>query len=121
MAEEQANPRGMYEKKHHPVLALAAFRRRLWQHGAVALIATLFSLAVGILGYRYTEGMGWLDAFLNASMILGGMGPATALESPEGKIFASIYAIYCGFFLLICGGLLLAPVFHRILHRFHAE
>jgi hypothetical protein len=111
----------MYEKKYHPLLAIEAFRRRLWQHGTVALIATLFSLAVGILGYRYTEGMSWLDAFFNASMILGGMGPASTLASPEGKIFASIYAIYCGFFLIICGGLLLAPVFHRILHRFHAE
>jgi hypothetical protein len=111
----------MYEKKHHPVLTLQAFRQRLWRHGTIALVATIFSLLLGILGYHLTEGMGWLDALLNASMILGGMGPVTTLENPEAKMFASLYAIYCGFFLLICGGLLLAPVFHRILHHFHAE
>ncbi|MCE3005635.1 MAG: hypothetical protein ACK5WQ_06210 [Alphaproteobacteria bacterium] len=111
----------MYEKKHHPLLTLRAYRERLWRHGTIALIATAISLLVGILGYRLTEGMGWLDALLNAAMILGGMGPVSALENPEAKIFASLYAIYCGFFLLICGGLLLAPVFHRILHHFHAE
>ena len=85
------------------------------------LVATLISLLIGVFGYRFTEGMNWLDALLNASMILGGMGPINTLHQPEAKAFASFYAIYCGFFLLICGGLLLAPVFHRILHHFHAE
>jgi hypothetical protein len=65
--------------------------------------------------------MDWLDALLNASMILGGMGPVDTLHTDGGKWFASFYALYSGLFFIICGGLLLAPVFHRILHHFHAE
>jgi hypothetical protein len=65
--------------------------------------------------------MPWIDAFLNASMILGGMGEIDILHTIGGKLFAAFYAIYSGIFLVVCGGLLLVPIFHRILHRFHAD
>jgi hypothetical protein len=84
--------------------------------GMVAL-----SLLIGVTGYHFFESMDWLDAFLNASMILGGMGPVDALHTVGGKLFAGIYAIYSGLFLIGATGMLLAPVFHRILHKFHAE
>jgi hypothetical protein len=72
-------------------------------------------------GYHYLEGMAWVEAFLNAAMLLGGMGPVDPLHTEAGKIFAGVYAIYCGMLLVVCGGMLLVPVFHRVLHRFHGE
>ncbi len=83
----------------------------------VVLVAV--SLCVGMTGYRVTEHMIWIDAFYNASMILSGMGPAAELQSYEGKLFAGCYAIYSGLFLIAAMGILLAPVFHRVLHGFH--
>ena len=115
------NVRLMYENKHHQLLSLAAFRDRMMRQMVGVLAASLLSLLLGIAGYHYTEKMGWLDSLLNASMILGGMGPVDTLHTNAGKWFASFYALYSGFFLIFCGGLLLAPIFHRILHHFHAE
>ncbi len=81
------------------------------------------SLAMGVIGFHFLAGIAWIDALLNASMLLGGMGPVGELEkwSAAGKIFASIYALYSGIIFLIAAGLLFAPVFHRFLHRFHLE
>jgi hypothetical protein len=79
------------------------------------------SLLVGVCAYHYLEDMPWIDALLNASMLLGGMGEINELHTTAGKLFASFYAIYCEIFQVICGGLLLVPVFHRVLHRFHAD
>ena len=84
--------------------------------GIVAL-----SLGVGMLGYRGFEGLPWLDAFLNASMILAGMGPVDTLHTTGGKLFAGCYAIYSGIALLTSVGLMFAPLVHRFLHRFHLE
>lgn len=81
----------------------------------------VFSLIVGIVGYRFSEGMPWVDAFLNASMLMGGMGQVTVLHSDAGKLFAGLYALYCGFILIVSVALFLAPIFHRFLHRFHLE
>jgi hypothetical protein len=72
-------------------------------------------------GYEYYEQLSWRDAFLNAAMLLGGMGPVNAPATPGGKLFAGLYALYAGLVFLIVAGLLLAPVVHRILHRFHWE
>lgn len=72
-----------------------------------------------MLGYHFLESLSWIDALLNASMILGGMGPVTPLQTNAGKIFASFYAIYSGVILLASVGVLAAPIFHRFLHRFH--
>lgn len=74
-----------------------------------------------MLGYRYFEGMEWIDAFANASMILSGMGPLTPLETSNGKLFAGLYALYSGLALILATGILLAPVVHRLLHQFHLE
>jgi len=87
-------------------------------------IATSFlglSLTAGVMGYRLTEGMPWIDALLNASMIMGGMGPVDSLKTFDGKLFASIYALYCGIALILTAGIILTPVVHRVLHRFHLE
>ena len=79
----------------------------------------LGSLLIGMAGYEYFEGLGWRDAFLNAAMLLGGMGPIETHLTPGGKLFAGLYALYAGLVFLLVAGLLFAPVFHRILHRFH--
>jgi len=81
----------------------------------------LFSLAIGILGYHFLESLSWTDSLLNASMILGGMGPVNELHTSAGKIFAAFYALYSGVILLASVGVLAAPVFHRFLHHFHLE
>ena len=87
----------------------------------VTLALVAVSLYVGMAGYHYLENMSWVDSLLNASMILGGMGAVNPLYTNAGKIFASFYALYSGFFLIIFGGLLMVPIFHRILHKFHSE
>ena len=79
------------------------------------------SLGVGMGGYRYFEGLTWLDAFLNAAMLLGGMGPVSPIRTDGGKLFAGLYALYAGLVVLVAAGILVAPVFHRFLHRFHLE
>jgi hypothetical protein len=83
----------MFEHRHEPVLPLAAFLRRVARFVVLDLIVILAALALGVLGYHYFEGLGWIDALLNASMILGGMGPVNALQTTAGKLFASFYAL----------------------------
>ena len=87
--------------------------------GATALIAG--SLLTGMAGYHWLEHLPWIDALLNASMIMGGMGPVDPVRSTAGKLFASVYALYCGLLLLVCAGIILAPVLRRFLHQFHLE
>jgi hypothetical protein len=79
------------------------------------------SWLIGILGYRELEGMAWIDAILNAAMILGGMGPVDPLKTDAGKLFASFYALFSGIVFLVVASLLVAPIFHRLLHHFHLE
>ena len=111
-----------YEHRSEPLLPWRLFLlRRVGKTVAGALAVIVVSLILGMLGYRLTEGMGWLEAFLNASMILGGMGPVDTLRSNAGKLFAGIYALYSGLVLVGTAGLLLAPFMHRLLHRFHLE
>jgi hypothetical protein len=91
-------------------------------HACIALVLIAISLCVGIAGYRYYEGMSWLDAFLNSAMLLGGMGPVkTAGLSDAGKLFAGVYALYSGLAFIAVMSIMLAPVVHRVLHRFHWE
>ncbi|MBU6415597.1 MAG: hypothetical protein KJS83_00335 [Xanthomonadaceae bacterium] len=111
-----------YEHRSEPLLPWRLFLlRRVGKTAAAATAVIVVSLILGMLGYRLTEGMGWLNAFLNASMILGGMGPVDTLHSAPGKLFAGIYALYSGLVLVGTAGLLLAPFVHRLLHRFHLE
>jgi hypothetical protein len=81
----------------------------------------LIALLIGVLGYHLFEDMPWLDALVNASMILGGMGPVNELHTAGGKIFASAYALFSGAGFLVIVAVIMAPVFHRFLHRFHLE
>ena len=111
-----------YEHRSEPLLPWRLFLlRRVGKTVAAAAAVIVVSLILGMLGYRLTEGMGWLEAFLNASMILGGMGPVDAMHSDAGKLFAAFYALYSGLVLVGVAGLLLAPFMHRLLHRFHLE
>jgi hypothetical protein len=98
----------------------AHFVRRFAQNGAWALLLVALSDVAGAVGYR-SFGYGWVDAFLNASMLLGGMGPVGDFPSDGAKIFASVFALYAGLVFLVVASLLLGPVFHHVLHRFHVE
>jgi hypothetical protein len=110
-----------YEAKHEPVLPRRAFVRRLARNALSALFLAGVSLFGGMLGYHGLEGMSWIDAFVNASMILSGMGPVSPLQSWGGKLFAGLYALYSGLMLIFITGIILAPIAHRVLHRFHVE
>jgi hypothetical protein len=90
-------------------------------HVAVALALVVASLLAGMLGYQWFEHLGWRDAFLNSAMLLGGMGPVWTPQTPAGKIFAGLYALYAGLVFLVSAGVVAAPLLHRLLHRFHWE
>lgn len=99
----------------------SVFFLRLAGYAAAAGSLVLVSLAIGMLGYHVLEKMSWLDAFLNASMILGGMGPVNELHTEGGKLFAGLYALFSRIVFLAGAGLVFAPLMHRLLHRFHFE
>ncbi len=109
----------MYEPRTHPPLSRHHFGRRLLLHflGASALV--LGSLAIGMAGYAYFENLPWRDAFLNAAMLLGGMGPVESPGTNGGKLFAGLYALYSGLVFLVSAAILAAPIVHRLLHKFH--
>jgi|SRR5262245_20980526 len=114
----------MYEHRNQPPLNRLAFVARLLRHFLLAIGFVVLSLAMGMLGYLYFEhekAKTFHDAFLNAAMLLGGMGPIDTPKTHGGKIFAGLYALYAGLFFLVIVGLLFAPVLHRLLHRFHWE
>ena len=111
----------MYEHSSEPLLPKKLFFRRLFKHSAWALLIILISLGIGMLGYHFIEGLSWVDAILNASMILGGMGPVSELHTNSGKIFASLYALYSGIAFLVITGIIVAPVAHRFLHHLHMD
>ena len=110
-----------FERKHEPLLSRQQFLIRMIRHVALSFLFILASLGIGMGGYHYLEGMSWVDAFLNASMILGGMGPVGELHSETGKLFAGGYALYSGLMVIVAVGIMVAPVLHRFLHRFHLE
>jgi len=111
----------MFEHHTQPVLPRAAFFKRLVRHSVMALLIVLASLIAGMVGYHASEGLSWIDAFVNAAMILGGMGPVNELHTTVGKLFAGFYALYSGIVFLIAAGIMFAPVLHRFLHHFHLE
>jgi len=111
----------IYEHRTEPLLPRRRFLRRLLRHALVALALLASSLGLGVLGYHFTEGLSWLDALLNASMILSGMGPVAQLHTQAGKLFASIYALFSGAVFLGIAGIVVAPLAHRLLHRLHLE
>jgi hypothetical protein len=111
----------MYERHNQPLIPRKAFFKRLGGHLLVALLLLVVSLGIGIMGYHGFEKLSWLDSLLNASMILGGMGPVNPILTDGGKIFASLYALFSGVVFLVVAGIVVAPVAHRIMHRMHLE
>lgn len=111
----------MYEHHREPMLPIRQFIRRVGRHALVSSALIAFSLGIGTLGYRAGARLGWIDAFMNASMILTGMGPIAPMPTPGAKLFASFYALYSGIVFLAVSGILLAPFLHRMLHRFHLD
>ncbi len=111
----------MFEKYHEPVLSRKEFASRQFKHFIISAAIVASSLLIGIFGYHITEGMSWIDSFVNASMILGGMGPVDALHSSEGKLFAGCYALFSGVVFLLGAAVLFAPAIHRFLHLFHLD
>ena len=109
----------MYEPRHKPPLTRARFLRRLVGHVLVVLGVIGASLALGMCGYMAFEHLSWIDAFLNAAMLLGGMGPVHLPQTEAGKLFAGFYALYAGLVFIVIAALLVSPVLHRLLHRFH--
>ncbi|MBV2134311.1 hypothetical protein KRX52_16145 [Pseudomonas sp. MAP12] len=112
----------IYEPHHTPPIPTARFALRMLTHAGVALVVITISLFFGMLGYQHYEQMSWTDAFVNSAMLLGGMGPVKTVDlSQAGKIFAGIYALYAGLVFIAVMSIMLAPVVHRVLHRFHWE
>ena len=111
----------MFENKTDEILSRSEFLLRLARSFGVTLLIIAFSLAVGSAGYHVFEGIPWVDALLNAAMILTGMGPVDQMHSVSGKLFATFYALYSGIAFLSIMAVLLAPVFHRALHKFHLD
>jgi hypothetical protein len=110
-----------FEPRVAPVATRARFLRRLAASILLGGGIVVVSLVVGMTGYHYFEHLSWLDAYVNAAMILSGMGPLANPQSTSGKLFAGTYALYSGLVVVVIAGIVFAPVFHRFLHRFHVE
>jgi hypothetical protein len=110
-----------FEHRSHPVASRRKFMRRMLVAIGLWAVLTLVGLAIGMAGYAYFEGMSVVDAYVNAAMILSGMGPVSELKTTGGKIFAGSYAIFSGLIIVVATGIVLAPIFHRVLHLFHVE
>jgi hypothetical protein len=110
-----------FEKRHQPILPFEHFLVRMFRYLLVSAAIILVSLLIGILGYRHFAGLGWVDATLNASFILTGMGPVDPMKTTEAKLFAAAYALFSGVIFLSAAAVLLSPVAHRVLHFCHVE
>jgi hypothetical protein len=111
----------VFERKHEKIAPTHVFIKRWLAFFGLALLLILIALSIGVAGYRWFAGLDWIDALLNASMILGGMGPVDQLTSVGAKFFASMYALFSGLVFIAVMGIILAPLIHRILHSFHMD
>jgi hypothetical protein len=111
----------MFEHHHEILLPRGAFLKRVVKYALISLGLIILSLLIGMVAFVVLEGYSWVDAFLNSAMLMGGMGQVGALNTDGGKVFAGIYAIYCGLIELVAFGIFAAPIFHRFLHHFHLE
>ena len=111
----------MYEHRTNPLLPRRQYFRRVARSFGLGSLIICGSLAIGMIGYHVLEKMSWLDSFLNASMILSGMGPIGQIQTAAGKIFAGCYALFSGLAFVATVGVVFAPVFHRFIHKFHLE
>ena len=110
-----------FERRRQPLLSRRRFADRMLKTIGLWCILAVVGLAIGMAGYASLEGMSLADSYVNAAMILSGMGPMGELKTTAGKIFAGSYAIFSGLLLIIATGFVLAPIFHRVLHHFHVE
>ncbi len=110
-----------FESRFEPLLPKKLYYKRLLNHFYLGVYLIVLSLLIGILGYHFTEGLNWIDSILNASMILGGMGPVDPVKTTLGKLFASFYALFSGVIFLVTVGIIFAPAIHRFLHKLHIE
>lgn len=110
-----------FERRHERLIPVRLFVRRISRAVLLWLALTMAGLGIGMIGYAASEGMSGVDAFVNAAMILSGMGPVGELKTTGGKLFAGFYAIFSGLFVVIATGFVLAPILHRVLHSFHIE
>ena len=110
-----------FERRHQRLLSRRRFAGRMLKAIGLWCVLAVVGLAIGMAGYAGFEGMSLADSYVNAAMILSGMGPMGELKTTAGKIFAGSYAIFSGLLLIIAAGLVLAPIFHRVLHHFHVE
>ncbi|MEO5760752.1 MAG: hypothetical protein ABIR28_00435 [Vicinamibacteria bacterium] len=111
----------MYERRRQPLLSHRLYVTRLTRHALATGALIVATLCLGMAGYHWLEGLAWIDAYVNAAMILGGMGPVAELHTSAGKIFAGTYALFAGLVFLVAIGVVLAPVVHRAMHRFHLD
>jgi hypothetical protein len=111
----------MFEHRKERILPRPHFYARVARAAGLGLLLALASLSIGMAGYHYLEKLDWLDAFVNAAMILSGMGPLAPLQTSAGKLFAGCYALFSGLAFVTTMGVVFAPVFHRFLHKFHVE
>ena len=118
MCYAETDPK-VYEHKSEPLLPFGRFIRRQINHVLIGLGIIGVSLGLGIAGYHFFNNLSWIDSLVNASMILGGMGPVNPIQTTAGKIFASFYALYSGIIFLVVVGIMVAPIGHRLLHRLH--
>ena len=110
-----------YEHFSQPVMPRHRFRVRVAKHVAVAAAMVSAALAIGVAGYMFIAGMRFVDAFLDASMILSGMGPVGELKTDAAKYFAAFYALFSGLVFIATSGLLVVPIAHRLLHKLHCD
>ncbi len=111
----------MFERRDEKLLPRNKFLIRVAKYLMLSLLLIVASLIAGITGYMALEGLGFVDAFLNSAMIMGGMGPVNMLHNDSAKVFAGFYALWCGYVELVAVGIFAAPIAHRILHSFHLE
>jgi hypothetical protein len=111
----------MFEHRKSPLLPRRVFYARLARSAALGVGLALASLGIGMVGYHGLEKLAWLDAFLNAAMILAGMGPVAPVQTAGGKLFAGVFALFSGLMLVTTVAVIFAPVIHRFLHKFHLE
>ena len=111
----------MYESKTTRPIPRGAFARRIAIHMVLAFLLLVFSLVIGVVGYAHFEGLSLIDGFINSAMLLGGMGPVDMPKTEAGKVFAGLYALYSGLGFLVVTALMLTPIIHRTLHKFHWE
>ena len=110
-----------FERKHEKLAPFSVFLRRMLGATGLAALIILFVLLIGIVGYHLLGGLDWIDSLLEASMILGGMGPVNPITTTSAKLFASAYALFSGLVFIGLMGIMLTPVIHRIMHKFHVK